>query len=228
MLKVNKLFIGVILSFFMSTQSMAAFVLNGTRFIYEEGKNNISIDIINRSNSTYGGQVWIENTNQGDGVYMVTAPSFFKIDKNQKQIIRIMNVNDSLPKGQESLFWINVQEIPPKPKDADSNILAIAMNTQVKLIYRPKDLIKKRGNAESQIKVINSNGKTYLKNPTPFYFAIIDIKENGKSVKFSRNTIESIARFAPYSEVPLDKKLTGNVSLEVVDDWGGIQTYNIK
>ena len=59
-----------LLSISFSSQSMAAFVLNGTRFIYEEGKKNISFEVTNNAEKTYGGQVWIDNTNQNDGVYM--------------------------------------------------------------------------------------------------------------------------------------------------------------
>lgn len=45
------------------SQAMAAFVLNGTRFIYEEGKKNTSFTVTNEADKTYGGQVWIDNTN---------------------------------------------------------------------------------------------------------------------------------------------------------------------
>ncbi len=41
-------------------------------------------------------------------------------------------------KDRESLFWLNIQEIPPISSADDSNVLAVALNTQVKLIYRPK------------------------------------------------------------------------------------------
>ncbi len=45
----------VLLSLFFCSQSMAAFVLNGTRFIYEEGKKNISFEVTNNAEKTYGG-----------------------------------------------------------------------------------------------------------------------------------------------------------------------------
>lgn len=50
-----------------------------------------------------------------------------------------MNTVSNLPKDRESLFWLNVQEVPPKPevKDGEGSVLAMAMNTRVKLIYRP-------------------------------------------------------------------------------------------
>ena len=46
---------------------------------------------------------------------MVPQPPFFKVGAKQKQIIRIMKTDSSLPTDRESLFWLNVQEVPPKP-----------------------------------------------------------------------------------------------------------------
>lgn len=226
--KINKTLLLALLSFSLCGQAMAAFVLNGTRFIYEEGKKNISFEVTNQSERTYGGQVWIDNVDEANGVYMVPSPPFFKIGAKEKQIVRIMKVSDSLPNNRESLFWLNVQEVPQKPKDSDGNVLAIAMDTQVKLIYRPKALIGKRLNAENQIQIVDINGKTYLKNPTPYYFAITGVKENGKEVKLSSAVAESIARFSPMSDVDLGKKLVGKISIDAVNDWGGIQSYDLK
>ncbi len=74
----------------------------------------------NQSTENYGGQVWIDNTNQGDiQVYMIPAPPFFKIAAKEKQIVRIMKTDSALPTDRESLFWLNVQEIPPKPKNIE-------------------------------------------------------------------------------------------------------------
>ncbi|EIU6397273.1 fimbrial chaperone PefD, partial [Salmonella enterica subsp. enterica serovar Enteritidis] len=64
-----------LLSLAVSGQAMAAFVLNGTRFIYEEGRKNTSFEVTNQADETFGGQVWIDNTTQGSStVYMVPAP----------------------------------------------------------------------------------------------------------------------------------------------------------
>lgn len=224
----GKNLLATMLSLTLCGQAMAAFVLNGTRFIYEEGKKNTSFEVTNQSENTYGGQVWIENSNQGDSVHMVPSPPFFKVGAKQKQLIRIMNVDESLPKDRESLYWLNVQEVPPKPKEEDGNTLAIAMNTQVKLIYRPKALIGQREDAEKNITLIERNGRSYLKNPTPYYFALVGMKENGKKVNLSSAVTQSIMQLAPQSEVALDKKLRGTIIVEAVNDWGGIQEYTLR
>ncbi|MCV5526032.1 fimbria/pilus periplasmic chaperone, partial [Escherichia coli] len=91
-----------------------------------------------------------------------------------------------LPKDKESLFWINIQEIPKAPKDS-TNTLSIALHTQVKMFYRPDALKEKRENAEQNIKAISSEGNTVLWNDTPYYFAIISVKQNGTAIKVSED-----------------------------------------
>ncbi|EEQ3001150.1 fimbrial chaperone [Escherichia coli] len=228
--KLGKAALAALLSLSFCSQSMAAFVLNGTRFIYEEGKKNVSFEVTNNADKTYGGQVWIDNTNQSSGVYMVPQPPFFKVGAKQKQIIRIMNTDSNLPKNRESLFWLNVQEVPPKPevKDGEGSVLAIAMNTRVKLIYRPASLKDGRKDAEKQLKLEQRGSNTWLKNPTPYYMAIVDIKISGKSVSLDKSTLAELSQLKPFSEISLKKKIGGTVSIDAINDWGGIQNHEIK
>ena len=156
----NKLFICASL-FLFTTSSQAAFVLNSTRYIFDEKRDNISLQITNESSQEYGGQIWIDNQSQDDKkVYFVPTPTFFKVAEKHKQVLRILKINKTLPENQESLFWINVQEIPKAPKDG-VNALSIALHTQVKMIYRPDKLKEKRQNAEKNIKLINDGGMQY-------------------------------------------------------------------
>ncbi|EFB6358198.1 TPA: fimbrial chaperone [Escherichia coli] len=227
--KLGKAALSVIFSLSFCSQSMAAFVLNGTRYIYEEGKRNISFEVTNNAEKTYGGQVWIDNHDQGDEVYMVPQPPFFKVPAKQKQIIRIINTDTNLPKDRESLLWLNVQEVPPKPKtnDVEGSVLAIAMNTRVKLIYRPLSIKDGRKDAETQLKLVQRGSNTLLKNPTPYYIAIVNVKHAGKDVSLSNNVMNEVSQLKPYSEVNLGKKVSGKVSVDAVNDWGGVQNYEI-
>lgn len=205
--------------------AMASFTLNGTRFIYDEERKNIAIEVRNNSKSMYGGQVWIDNTNQSaKDVYLIPTPTFFKVGGDKKQIIRIMKVNDTLPANQESLFWLNVQEIPPAPTNTEGNVLALALNTRVKLIYRPKALSNQRENAEAQL-VISGN---ILKNPTPYYFAVTSVLSGGKSIALSDKVKQNLSLFPPFSEIDLGKSIKGALSVEAIDDYGARRIHVIK
>lgn len=215
--------------FLFAASSHAAFVLNSTRYVFDEKRENISVQVDNQSAQEYGGQIWIENQDQNDkNVYFVSSPTFFKVADQHKQILRILKINDALPKDKESLFWINVQEIPKAPKEG-ANALSIALHTQVKMFYRPDALKEKRENAEQQIKMISSEGNTVLWNDTPYYFAIISVKQNGTPVKVSNDIKEKLSVFAPGEKVSLGKSITGsNLSIVAFDDYGVDKEYKLN
>ena len=222
MSKLISIFITMILSL-SCFNAYSAFTLNGTRFIYDEGRKNISIEIKNNSNKTYGGQVWVDNLNSDD-VFFVPAPNLFKIGGEEKQLIRLLYVNDTLPKDRESLFWLNVQEIPPVASNDEGNVLAVALNTQVKLIYRPKVLAENREDAE---KGLTYSGST-LKNPTPYYFALTQVSVNNSPLSLSKEVEQSISLLAPFSEVNLQRPLSGKVTVEAIDDYGARRTLELN
>ena len=214
--------------FLFTTSSHAAFTLNSTRYIFDEKKENISLQVDNESSQEYGGQIWIENQKQSDkNIYFVPSPTFFKVTGQHKQVLRILKINDTLPKDKESLFWINVQEIPKAPKDG-ANALSIALHTQVKMIYRPDILKDKRENAEKNIKLINDGSSTVLFNDSPYYFAVVNVKQNGRDVNLEEDIKNKIAVFSPFEKIFLNKKLTGNISLVAFDDYGVDREYNIS
>ncbi|MBM3062461.1 fimbrial chaperone [Citrobacter braakii] len=225
--KLRKFFISASLLLFTAS-SHAAFVLNSTRYVFDEKRENISVQVDNQSTQEYGGQIWIENQDQNDkNVYFVPSPTFFKVADQHKQILRILKINDALPKDKESLFWINIQEIPKAPKDG-VNALSIALHTQVKMIYRPDILKDKRENAEKNIKLINDESSTVLFNDSPYYFALINVKQNGKNVNLGDDVKNKIAVFSPFEKISLNKKLTGNISFVAFDDYGVDREYNIS
>ncbi len=228
--KMVKWGLSALLAFTLSGQALAAFTVSGTRFIYGEGKKNVSFEVTNNANDTFGGQVWVDNVSESSGVYMVPTPPFFKVSPKQKQIVRIMKTDGgALPSDRESLFWLNIQEIPPKPKTAE-NVLSVAINTRVKLFYRPKTLVADRKGAEKKIEVIRRNGTTYLKNPTPYYFAVAKVKVNGKDVALKSDEEQKLSILAPsgevaVSQVPVTAK---NISVDTINDWGGVENHVLK
>ncbi|HAZ3609929.1 TPA: fimbrial chaperone [Escherichia coli] len=225
--KVAKTAIAFVLSFAFCSQTMAAFVLNGTRFIYDENKKNITFEVTNNASQMYGGQVWVDNTSEGNGIYMVPQPPFFKVGAKQKQIIRIMKTDSSLPVERESLFWLNVQEVPPKPSIKEGSVLAIAMNSRVKLIYRPSSIKDGRENAEKKLTMVQKGDITWIKNPTPYYMAIVGVQTNGKELKLNDQVTKELTLLAPFSSVSLGISVRGNLKIAAINDWGGVQNYEI-
>ncbi|MFS9421796.1 fimbrial chaperone protein, partial [Citrobacter sp. C411] len=106
-------------------------------------------------------------------------------------------------------------------------VLAIAMNTQVKLIYRPKALNEGRKDAEKKLTTLNK-GTTWLKNPTPYYFAVTGLKVNGKTVTIPKEKQAGLAMLAPFSEADTGLNASGKLTVQAINDWGGVQDYAIE
>ncbi|MGM7743054.1 fimbrial chaperone [Yersinia enterocolitica] len=228
--KMMKWGLASLLSLSLCSQAMAAFTISGTRFIYEEGKKNLSVEVTNNTDNTYGGQVWVDSVGQSSTVSMVPTPPFFKVGPKQKQIVRVMKTDGgTLPSDRESLFWLNIQEIPPKPKEGE-NVLSVAVNTRVKVFYRPKALLDGRKGAEKKIEVVHRGGITYLKNPTPYWFAVTKVKVNGQVISLTRDEDQKLSMMAPFSEVAVSKlsAVTKNISVDTINDWGGVDNYVLK
>ncbi|TXO63049.1 fimbrial chaperone protein, partial [Escherichia coli] len=98
---------------------------------------------------------------------------------------------------------------------------------RVKLIYRPLSIKNERKDAENKLILEQRGNETWLKNPTPYYMALTGVKVDGKDVSLSNKTLADIACFSPFSEVSLGKKISGNVSVNAINDWGGVQNYEI-
>jgi P pilus assembly chaperone PapD len=101
------------------------------------------------------------------------------------------------------------------------------MNTRVKLIYRPGTIKDGRKDAEKQLKLEQRGNETWLKNPTPYYMAIVNVKQDGKDVSLHDSVMKDVAQLKPFSDVNLGKKVSGKISVDSVNDWGGVQSYEI-
>lgn len=210
----------------MSFSAQSALVLTGTRFIYNSEVKAIPVKVTNRAETPYGAQFWIENADGSDLIPFSVSPSIFslKADDGEQtvQISKLDEVNQ-LKDDRETLFTVNLQEIPPKSKDELSgNVLMLASRTVVKLMYRPDSIKEGRQIAEQNV-TVSKQGKTLtFNNPTPYYFAIISVNEDKNAATPDFN------RMAPFSQASTTlSSATGNkVTFEAIDDYGAVRTYS--
>lgn len=84
-----------------------------------------------------------------------------------------------LPKDQESVYYLNVREIPPRSEKA--NVLQIALQTKIKLFYRPAAIAtKERMDSipqENDIKLVKQGSGYIVKNPSPYFLSITQLKK---------------------------------------------------
>ena len=112
-----------------------------------------------------------------------------------------------------------MREIPPKPDKA--NVLQLAMQSRIKLFFRPTAIIPKSKSEIWQDQVVfqKSGNKMTAQNPTPYYITIISL---------SRVKGEKITKFpgimiAPKSSLEFSVTDGGvrEFAMMYVNDYGG-------
>lgn len=204
------------------TQAQAALSLGNTRVIID-GQSSNSIEVINSSTSRYGVQSWVEDSAGKDpGKALVVTPSFQAIEGKQKAVLRLLSFAPL--QNNELLYYLNVQEIPPKVADTGRSQLSMAVRTKIKVLIRPTALKEDRKQAEEKITIAKTANGLRFTNPTPYYFAVTTVTVSGKNY-----TKTAVGTFAPMSNVELKIPAGGasSATLSYLDDFGAMRKANI-
>ncbi|KMM84160.1 P pilus assembly protein, chaperone PapD [Pseudomonas taetrolens] len=145
--KLAPLLIWAFLTVSVAQTAQAGVMPEKTRLIFDEGQSQRSLMLANTNAYPVVVQTWVDN---GEGNQapentvstMVALPSVFRLQPGALQGLRIVYDGSSLPKDRESVSWLNIYEIPPAKASAPliATQVAVAMNTQMKVFYRPANL----------------------------------------------------------------------------------------
>ncbi|WP_371917599.1 molecular chaperone [Pseudomonas sp. Irchel 3H3] len=162
-------------------------MITGTRVVYEADQKEISVKLNNNGTQPALTQSWIdtgsvESTPTSSKAPFLLSPPVARIDPAKGQTLRVMFTGAPLIQDKESVFWLNVLEIPPKPQGAgDVNTLQMAFRSRIKLFYRPTGLVGTASEAMEQVQwqlVSASNGQGLALqafNPSAFHVSLIEL-----------------------------------------------------
>lgn len=180
---------GLLLSLMGLQQAQAAVALDRTRVVFNGGEKSTSLSISNENKQLpYLAQGWVEDA-QGNKITtpLTVLPPLQRLEPGAKSQIKVqaLPAANLLAQDRETLFYFNLREIPPKSDKP--NTLQLALQTRIKLFYRPKALSNTEGTAPWQEQLtLTRQGDTYqVNNPTPYYVTIVDAssKQGGASAK---------------------------------------------
>lgn len=205
------------------SSAQAALILDRTRVIYDEGAQSVSVGVTNKSNKDpYIAQSWIEDSN-GKKVTtpFIVLPPLERIEAGDKTLIRVTLLPDSvLPRDKESVFYLNIREIPPKSDKV--NTLQIALHSKLKLFYRPKAVIPARGdNTASHLKIAVQGKNLSINNPTALHVTLVSITAGSKNTPLKFEPI----MMSPGQSITVPYAGESNTRLTVshMNDYGGQQ-----
>lgn len=200
----------------------AGIVIYGTRIIYPTENKEVMVQLMNQGNRSSLVQAWIDD---GDTslppekiqVPFMLTPPVAKVGANSGQQIKIRIMPNRLPTNKESIFYLNILDIPPNsPEDEGKNALKFAMQNRIKLFYRPVGVASVNKETFKKLRVNNSSNGLVIKNGSANWVTISDVKAN--SVKVNYETI----MIAPQESQRVDVKNhnANSWQLTIIDDHG--------
>ncbi|WP_411704110.1 molecular chaperone [Edaphovirga cremea] len=216
----------------LSLQAAASVVIGGTRVIYQEKEREVTVKLTNAGKSPVLAQSWIDDGNvdsKPDNIsvpFMLTPP-INRIDAAKSQTLRISYTGANLPQDRESVFWLNVLEIPQMTKAmAGQNKLQVAFRSRIKLFFRPQALTGDTSDAAKILTFTPQGNNVVVKNPAAYYVSLLSLTVGVGTQK------EGVAGtlVPPFGSISLPFKYPNllragaNVEYEYINDWGATIT----
>ncbi|EPN2807084.1 fimbria/pilus periplasmic chaperone [Serratia marcescens] len=208
----------------VAQQAQAAIALDRTRVIFDGSQNSVSLNISNQNKQLpYLAQGWIEDE-QGNKIQspLTVLPPVQRIEPGKPSQVKIQALPAAkmLKQDCETVFYFNLREIPPK--SSKPNTLQIALQTRIKLFYRPAAIAmdKNAPPPQEQLTLKKQGDKYVVNNPTPYYVTLVDA---GSSKSVSVKTFEPMM-VPPKGSLSLTASATavgGSPVLTYVNDYGG-------
>ncbi|UXY10873.1 molecular chaperone [Kosakonia sp. ML.JS2a] len=217
----------------------AGVTASSSRVIFTEGQAQQSLMLVNTNDWPVMVQTWVDNgdANPAPGSVnapFVSVPPLFSLAPQRMQGIRLIYNQSPLPKDRESVFWLNVYEIPPgaPARSLQAQSVVLTMNTQMKIFWRPKTLGAPENLSEKvhfRLEDLNGKRKIICQNRSPWHvsFATITLLVAGRAYGVEPQPDMMVApygekRYSVAAEAARNRALPLRVRAEIIDDEGNI------
>jgi chaperone protein EcpD len=225
-----------------SVSSEAEVVIRGTRVVYPAESKEVTMHLSNRGDGPGLVQVWLDGGDPDMSpaeakVPFTVTPPLFRIEAKKGHAVRLIYTGTPLPVDRESLFWVNVLEVPPREEqDPERNLMQFAVRTRIKLMFRPAGLSTSDAfNAPKQLRWTlrtDEGDKTSVlrvKNPTPYYvnFDSIVAKVAEREISSISGGLVEPGGVADFSMDKLVERASGElkVHFKAITDLGVLVPY---
>jgi chaperone protein EcpD len=218
----------------------ASVVIGGTRVVFPAQDGEVTVRLTNDNASPALIEAWIDRgdphstPDKVDVPFLITPP-LFRMEPHKDQSLRIIATPATLPADRESLFWLNVLEIPPKPTGAQfagKNLLQFAIRSRLKFFYRPANLpgdVAKAPAAVTWKAVPDGHGYALeVRNPTAYHITIIkaSLSVGGKPYAAETGMVDPLGTLRlPIKELTQAPAPGTPVAYDIVNDYGASAPY---
>lgn len=193
----------------------AGVIIYGTRVIYPADQQEVVVRLENKGDRPALVQTWLDtgdlrSTPTTAQTPFTLSPPIFRIEPNQQQAMRLRYSGEAGPADRESLYWLNVLEIPPVTTGSEqNNLIELAFRTRIRVYLRPSKLPYPVGSAPAKLQwaLVSHNQGFALQatNPTPYHISLtsVDLLSDGKRFSKAANQEPNDSLMMPAGDVKL-------------------------
>ncbi|WP_273820063.1 MULTISPECIES: fimbrial biogenesis chaperone [Pseudomonas] len=230
-----------------SLAAQASVVITGTRVVYPAAQKEVTIRFENKNPKPALVQVWLDNgdeevTPEQARVPFVATPPIFRMEPGRQQVLRLSYTGDPLPTNQETLFWLNMLEVPPKVQASEQeNQLQLAFRTRIKVFFRPADLPLEATQAVDKLRwrlVRDEQGQALeVTNPTPYHLSFDSVELLAAGQRHAKPTGQDAAENMVNPHASNRFPLPGlsavpagdaQVEFQTIDDYGARHLHKVR
>lgn len=210
----------------------ASIQINTTRVIYHAAEKDISVQITNPGKYPVLLQSWTDDGNpeiKPDTMRtpFVLTPPLTRVNADAGQTLRLSYTGTALPADRESVYWLNVLEIPPVGEKG-TNQVQVAFRSRIKLFYRPVTLDDKGARtAIAQLRWQAQGNHIILSNPTAYYVSAVAVT----ATHAGKKTTIPADMLAPHGSLDLTLPsgvVADGLTVEAINDYGSSVTEPVN
>lgn len=233
-------FLFCVFTLICSNSVWSGVVAQSTRLIIDASSHESALSLKNLNEYPVLVQAWIDlgdaetGPDQSDSSFVVLPP-IFKMNPGDLQTLRILYLPENKPSDRETLFWLNVLEVPPTTADMgdDAVKLVLTMRTQLKVFVRPRNIKVKPDAAltmlQWQVSYTGNTCRLTVKNPSPYHisFAYLDYSEGEQHLRLPAEMLAPFgnATFDLFS-CPATPDAVARFAL--IDDAGNAREHSVR
>lgn len=225
---------GLLIIFAFLPVAQAVVNVEGTRVIIHQGERSVSLTLSNSEKQPTMVQIWSDNGDpltppEKTSTPLIAVPPVFSMKPGEVRVVRLLLTSSgALAKDRESLFWLNIYQIPPNTAAASgSRQVVLPLRLRMKVFIRPDgidDPVEQDGDKlHFSLHSTQRGGQMSITNPTPWHMTLTNMSFSGTRL--------AAVMVAPVSSVSIpvsSGEVREPITYELINDLGTRWRYSVK
>ena len=234
----KKITLFILFFYTLISSASASVTMLKTRIVYLSDAKSETLKLKNNDNIPYIMQIWTDINNpdstptDADGPFVV-QPTVFRIEPNTGRDANLIYTGGSLPQNKESLFYLNLVQVPPSNTSSGENELSFLIRHRIKIFYRPVSLASDVADIGKSITFSNiTSSGIEIKNSSPYFLSLNSVNAIGQTGEKIELVPSMISPFSS-EKLPIKKGKVTNfkqakVIFSFINDLGGNVEHTYK